>query len=379
MTDETPGAQGTEPDILPGSESFLLRCVGAWTLPGAARLERRVAAMRWPESREIAFDGSGVSAMDTAGAWLLQRAVSDLERRGHAVTVRGLLPEHEVLVRLVREHADRTVLPRTHPRPWLERLGRRTWDGLQQAVDFLSFIGESTMVLLGSLARPARIRWRVTLRTLQEAGVNALPIIGLLSFLMGIVIAYQGAAQLRRYGANIFVADLVGLSMLRELGPLLTAIIAAGRSGSAYTAEIGTMKVTEEIDALRTLGIQPMDLLVLPKLLALLVALPLLTVFSDVCGVLGGMIMARSQLDVGFYAFLDRLGHAVSLTSYLIGVGKAPVFALIIAWVGCYQGFRVEGSADSVGRQTTVSVVQAIFLVIVVDALFSVVFSWLGI
>ena len=193
------------------------------------------------------------------------------------------------------------------------------------------------------------------------------------------MIAYQGAEQLQRFGANIYVADLVGLAMVRELSPMLTAIIVAGRSGSAYTAEIGTMKVTEEIDALRTIGVGPVELLVLPKMLALIIALPLLTVFTDVTGVLGGMVMARAQLDVSFDTFFDRLDDAISLTSFLIGIGKAPVFAIIIALVGCYQGFQVTGSADSVGRQTTVSVVQSIFLVIVTDALFSIAFSWLEI
>jgi phospholipid/cholesterol/gamma-HCH transport system permease protein len=231
-------------------------------------------------------------------------------------------------------------------------------------------------VLLRSVARPERIRWRAIAYSLQATGFEALPITGLLSFLMGIVIAYQGAEQLRQFGANIYVADLVGLSMVRELSPMLTAIIVAGRSGSAYAAQIGTMKVTEEIDALRTIGVDPLELLVLPKVLALIVALPLLTVYTDVMGVLGGMIMAHAQLDVSFGAFLDRLNEAISLDSYLVGVGKAPVFAVIIALVGCYQGFQVGGSADSVGRQTTLSVVQSVFLVIVTDAVFSIVFSW---
>ena len=243
----------------------------------------------------------------------------------------------------------------------------------------LAFTGESAIVLLRSLAQPRRIRWRPILHNLQTAGFEALPIVGLLSFLMGIVIAYQGADQLQRFGANIFIADLVGLSMLRELAPLLTAIIVAGRSGSAYAAQIGTMKVTEEIDALRTIGIGTHELLVLPKMLALIIALPLLTVYCDVTGVLGGMLMARSKLDVSFDVFLNRLGDAISLSSFLTGIGKAPVFAAIIALVGCFQGLQVGGSADSVGRQTTVSVVQAIFLVIVADALFSVVFNWLKI
>jgi phospholipid/cholesterol/gamma-HCH transport system permease protein len=223
--------------------------------------------------------------------------------------------------------------------------------------------------------QPRRIRWRVALFHVQSAGVEALPIVGLLAFLLGVVVAYQGAAQLQLYGANIFVADLVGLSMLREFAPLITAIIVAGRSGAAYAAQIGTMVVTEEVDAMRTLGIEPLEQLVLPKLLALVVALPLLTVFADMAGVAGGMLMAQGRLHVGYGEFLDRLVKAVGVTDYLIGVLKAPVFASLIVLVGCYQGFRTEGGADSVGRQTTRSVVQAIFLVIVADAVFSVAFS----
>jgi len=222
------------------------------------------------------------------------------------------------------------------------------------------------------------LRWRPILFNIRSAGFDALPIVGLLSFLIGIVVAYQGADQLRKYGANIFVADVVGLSMLREFAPLITAIIIAGRSGAAYAAQIGTMSVTEEIDAMRTLGIAPLDLLVLPKILALVVALPLLTVFADVLGVFGGMIMARAQLQVGFGDFLDRFVKAVGVTDYLLGIGKAPVFAAIIVVVGCFQGFRTKGGADSVGRQTTRSVVQAILFVIIADSLFSIAFSALG-
>jgi phospholipid/cholesterol/gamma-HCH transport system permease protein len=274
------------------------------------------------------------------------------------------------------------IAPETSSLPepgWLARVGQHSWRALLEVSGMLAFIGECSIILLRSLIQPSRIRWRPILRNLQTAGFEALPIVGLLSFLMGVVIAYQGADQLQRFGANIFIVDLVGLSMLRELSPLLTAIIVAGRSGSAYAAQIGTMKITEEIDALRTIGIGPIELLVLPKMLALIIALPLLTLYADMAGVLGGMLMASSKLDVSFYVFLDRLDDAVRLSSFLTGIGKAPVFAAIIALVGCYQGFRVTGSADSVGRQTTVSVVQSIFLVILADALFSVVFNWLDI
>ena len=270
----------------------------------------------------------------------------------------------------------KTVTPATDVAPSaLESMGRSASAAIEQALALLGFIGETAFALAKSLAQPKRIRWRAILYNIRSAGFDALPIVGLLSFLLGIVVAYQGADQLRQYGANIFVADLVGLSMLREFAPLITAIIIAGRSGSAYAAQIGTMAVTEEIDAMRTLGIAPLEMLVLPKIVALIIALPLLTVFADGMGVLGGMIMARAQLGVGFGEFLDRLSKAVSMTSYLDGDAKAPVFAAIIAVVGCFQGFRTQGGADSVGRQTTRSVVQSIFLVIVADALFSIAFS----
>ncbi|WP_236860699.1 MlaE family ABC transporter permease [Candidatus Reidiella endopervernicosa] len=259
------------------------------------------------------------------------------------------------------------------------RIGREFYHHLQIDTSLLEFIGEIGLLLWRAILNPLRIRFKALLTTIKEVGFDALPIIGLLSFLTGIVLAYQGAVQLQRFGANIFIVDLVSLSLLRELSPLLTAIIVAGRSGSAFTAQIGTMKVTEEIDALRTMGIAPLEQLVIPKLLALIIALPLLTIFADILGILGGMLMAYIELGVGASAFVDRLSEAVSLSSFLTGLAKAPVFAAVIAIVGCFQGFQVTGSAESVGRQTTVSVVQSIFMVIVIDAIFSVIYSLLRI
>ncbi len=371
-----PGPE-TGADIQVGSAPDELRCAGAWVLRGISGLEPRLARLPSSGSGGLSIDASAVSAMDTPGAWLLHRTLRALERDGRSVQLRGLRPEFEALLRLIAAQDVAAQFEATPGR--LARIGRRAWSSLSNAFGMLSFLGENAIVLMRSVARPQRIRWRAIAYNLQTTGFEALPITGLLSFLMGIVIAYQGAEQLRQFGANIYVADLVGLSMVRELSPMLTAIIVAGRSGSAYAAQIGTMKVTEEIDALRTIGVGPLELLVLPKVLALIVALPLLTVYTDVMGVLGGMIMARAQLDVSFGAFFERLLEAVTLNSLLVGVGKAPVFAVIIALVGCYQGFQVGGSADSVGRQTTLSVVQSVFLVIVTDALFSILFSWLDI
>jgi phospholipid/cholesterol/gamma-HCH transport system permease protein len=363
----------TRAELQEGDTPFDVRCAGAWVLRGIAPLEYSLARFPWPDDGELLIDASAVTAMDTCGAWMLHRTVSALKQGGRSVRLQGLRPEFDALLRLI---ASREVAETSEAAPGLlARIGQQGLLSLANAFGMLSFVGENALALLRSLLRPKRIRWRAVLYNLQSTGFEALPITGMLSFLMGIVLAYQAAELLRLFGANIYVADLVGLSMVREISPMLTAIIVAGRSGSAYAAQIGTMKVTEEIDALRTIGVGPLDLLVLPKVLALVVALPLLTVYTDVMGVLGGMIMARAQLDVSFGAFVDRLDEAISLTSYLVGIGKTPVFAVIIALVGCYQGFQATGSAESVGRQTTLSVVQSVFLVIVTDALFSIAFS----
>jgi len=354
-----------------------VRCAGSWTVRRIASLERELDTCAWPAKGEVVVDGSALSSLDTSGAWLLYRTARSLEHRGCTVRMRSLRPEFGSLLQLIAARELPTETPVAPRQVWPARLGQHAWAGLRGSLDYLAFVGETFIALLHSIAQPRRLRWRVILHNMQSAGVEALPITGLLSFLMGIVIAYQGADQLQRFGANIFIADLVGLAMLRELSPLLTAIIVAGRSGSAYTAQIGTMKVTEEIDALRTIGVSPQEQLVLPKMLALVVVLPLLTVYTDVTGVFGGMIMARSKLDVSFDVFLDRLDEAISLSSYWTGLIKAPVFAMIISLVGCHRGFHVTGSAESVGEQTTMSVVQAIFLVITTDALFSIVFNWL--
>ena len=311
---------------------------------------------------------------------MLTALAQRLHAQGATLTLQGLAPAFGPLLAAVTQHqsaAAADVTPAAPEKGLLEATGQHAVDVMQQSLALLAFVGEVALCFARSVAQPARIRWRPILFNIRSAGFDALPIVAVLSFLLGVVVAYQAADQLRRFGANLFVADLVGLSMLREFAPLMTAIIIAGRSGSAYAAQIGTMAVTEEIDAMRTIGIVPLELLVLPKVLALMVALPLLTVFADVLGVFGGMVMAAAQLGVGFDDFLDRLSKAVSVTTLLVGIGKAPVFAAIIAMVGCFQGLRTHGGADSVGRQTTRSVVQGIFLVIVADALFSVAFSLL--
>ena len=365
--------------VLSTSNAQEIALAGAWTARGLGDIAAQLDALPPPSGTELRVDATGIQALDTAGAWILHKFQGALRARGLAVQLRGLAPPLARLLEVVAKHALETAaLPLAKPagmRAALTSLGKAGAETAEQSIALLAFVGETASTLLASAMHPARIRWRPILYNVRSAGFDALPIVGLLAFLLGIVIAYQGAAQLRQYGANIFVADLVGVSMLREFAPLITAIIVAGRSGSAYAAQIGTMAVTEEIDAMRTLGIAPLDTLVLPKVVALVIALPLLTVFADALGVFGGMLSARAQLGVGLGEFVERFSKAVSVTTYLVGIGKAPVFAAIIVVIGCFQGFRTKGGADSVGRQTTRSVVQSIFLVIVADALFSVGFS----
>jgi phospholipid/cholesterol/gamma-HCH transport system permease protein len=378
-------SQGTKTDVKQNAgievdNDGVARCSGSWTVYRLPALERRIARLSWPKGVELVWDLSTVEAMDTSGAWLLHRTVKQLEAQGQRVSLRGLSPDITGLLQTVaRNWPGNDVMRPAQRASWLEAIGRLAWDYGPKVQGALAFLGESTSHAVYLVAHPGRIRWRVLLYCLQLDGFNALPITGLLTFLMGVVIAYQGSEQLKTFGANIFIVDLVGISLLREIAPLVTAILVAGRSGSAYTAQIGTMKVTEELDALRTLGISPIDFLVFPRALALVIALPLLTVFADVIGVFGGMLIARNQLGITFTEFLDRFEYAVVIRHYYIGIGKTPVFALIIALVGCYQGFQVVGGVDSVGRHTTISVVQSIFLVIVSDAFFSVLFSWWGV
>jgi len=343
---------------------------GSWTIGGLGHVPQTLKAAT-ARSGSIVLDGSGLEAVDSSGAWVLKRWLGSHQA---TVDLRNWPARWKTLMELVMQQAPQSLPPVPHAAT-LEAVGQHAEGVFQQALALLGFLGETAMKALPLLVRPQRIRWRTVLRNIQVGGFEALPIIGLTSFLLGVVVAYQGADQLKHYGANIFVVDLVGYAMLREFAPLISAIIIAGRSGSAYAAQIGTMVVTEEVDAMRTIDIEPIELLVLPKIFALAVALPLLTLFADIAGVFGGMVMARSQLDIGFREFGDRFGQEMQGATLLIGIGKSFVFAFIIAVIGCFQGFQTRGSADSVGRQTTLAVVQSIFLVIVADALFSVAFS----
>ena len=286
-----------------------------------------------------------------------------------------------LLARIAESYRPCTVAP-PHPGPitrLLEHTGEATFQVIDWAAGFVEFLGRANLAFARTLLRPARLRFTSTVSHIEEVGLNAVPIVGLLSFLIGIVLAYQGALQLEQFGAQLFVVDLLAVSILREIGILLTAVVVAGRSGSAFTAQIGAMRVHDEIDALQTLGLDPIDILVLPRVLALIIALPLLAFFSDVMGLLGGGLMCWVVLDIGPALFVERLRDAVSVASFWVGLVKAPVFAVLIALVGCHEGLHVSRSAESVGRHTTRAVVEAIFLVIVANALFSIFFGIVGV
>lgn len=373
---------------------WVLAAGGRWDLAAAARLETAFDALALDAlapgahpapARAVRLDLSGLEALDTVGALLLLR----LERRLHGVggdrpmEVTGLRPAHAPLLDAVRR-ADGVPSPTRPERPhpvidMIVRTGEATTAALRETRDLLDFLGVLTITLGRIAARPRRLRYAATIAHIEQVGLNALPILGLLTFLIGVVLAYQGAEQLRPFGADLFVVNLLGISVLREIGPLLTAIIVAGRSGSAFTAQIGTMKVNQEIDALRTLGLDPVELLVVPRLLALMISLPLLAFYADIIALFGGAMMSYVTLDISFAQFIKQLQGAIHPSTFVVGVAKAPVFAIAIAMVGCYEGLKVSGSAESVGRLTTKSVVESIFLVIVLDALFSILFARFGV
>ena len=357
-------------------------CGGDWTIAALAALNAKIAAIRPSGTRRVRFDLSGVRSIDSAGGWLISRTQAALKKAGMDVAIEGAGPaQRAILEKVLAAGLPPPTMPIQHHHltDIVATVGGATMTSLIQARDLTSFFGSVVLGFLRMIVQPRRIRVKAFIAHLQSTGLSAMPIIGLISFLIGIVLAYQGADQLRRFGAQVFTVNLVGVLTLREMAILLTSIIVAGRTGSAFTAQIGTMQVNEEIDALRTLGLDPLDVLVLPRMMALMVALPLLTFYSDILALLGGGVACVLILGMSVQQFLTQLQAAVTVTHFLVGLSKAPVFAAIISMVGCFEGLRVTGSAESVGRLTTKSVVEALFLVIVFDAFFSILFSYLHI
>lgn len=365
-----------------GDAALTVLAGGAWTVAGSASLNEIVESLNPGSARRVVFDLSQLDRLDSAGAWLLFRTAARLRDDGIDTDFTGVSERHQPLLDIVanRDGADAVADPRPNAMiALLDRTGRGAVSALTKGMELLNFIGMVTLVFFRAFLSPGRFRPKALVTQIEQTGLNALPIVGLLSFLVGVVLAYLMSDQLRQFGAEVFTVNLVGLSMLREVAVLITAIMIAGRSGSAFTAQIGTMKVNEEIDAMGTLGLDPIEVLVLPRIIALMITLPVLTFFADIMGVLGGGVMTVLALDLTPTQFVTALKNAIELNDFLVGMVKAPVHAYIIAVVGCYEGLKVQRTAESVGRQTTTSVVESIFLVIVATALFSILFSALGI
>lgn len=356
----------------------VLHCEGNWTVGGLSAL----LGTPWDQantlSQNFAVDGSQLKELDSAGAWVLADLRQRSQRQGGTCIWQGFSPATEPLLELVSRQSLEPV-PHEIPLSPVQKIGCEASIKIREAIDFFDLSGRVCISLCSALRQSRRFHWPSIMSVLELTGVYALPITGLLAFLIGVVLAYQLGAQLQTYGANIFVVYLSGTAIFREFGPLITAIIIAGRTSSAFTAELGMMKVNQEIDAMLTIGLSPIDWLVLPRIIGLFLVFPLLVLWADVTGVMGSMFMAKGALGINYHTFLNEFKNAVPIETFWIGLSKAPVFALIIATVGCYQGFEVGTSADSVGRRTTQSVVQAIFLIIIADALFSIIYSMLRI
>lgn len=341
-----------------------------------------VATLTQDSQGAAAIDVAQVSQMDTAGAWYVVDAQRRMTDGKDDVPILGADDMQQQLIEVVRRNMpleDTGSARRVSLADRVEALGRKTAAGARIAVELTSFLGQ-VIAALGSMAiHPRRLRLTSLVHHMQEVGWNAIPIVALMSFLIGVVLAFQGSVQLRQFGAEVFVVDLIAISVLRELGILLTAIIVAGRSGSAYTAAIGSMKMREEVDAMRTIGLDPIDILVVPRVLALILMLPVLGLISDLAGLVGGAMMSWIELGVSPAVFQARLVSNTDVWHFLVGMIKAPFFAMIIGIIGCYEGLKVGGNAESLGRLTSTSVVLSIFMVIVADAIFSVVFALIGI
>lgn len=356
-----------------GGDGTTLRFSGNLSLACLRDLPDRLNAI---EGNVARLDLSAVDRIDTVGAWLIHRFARD-----HDSKVEGLEPDEQHLLDQVAAAEHPIELPPKAADPFtrmLSEVGEAVIQAGRTLYGLLGFLG-ATLIAFWNVARhPSRFRFNATVHRFEVVGVSALGIIGLMSFLIGIVIAQQGAVQLRQFGAEVYTINLVGRITLRELGVLMTAIMVAGRSGSAFAAQIGTMKLTEEIDAMRTIGVSPMEALVVPRTLAVVLMMPLLGFYASVIAIIGGGLLCWVSLDITPVTFIQRIREVVPLTDLWVGLVKAPVFGAIIAIAGCFQGMQVEADAEQVGNRTTIAVVQAIFLVIVLDAFFAVFFSEVG-
>ena len=352
---------------------------GGWTVNAGSQLEKRANALLTlaAGAREATIDLSQIDRMDTAGAWVIDRSREALAARGVQASLVGARSEHAILLR--EAHFRPTEPPPRHEAPTLSSLvadiGESVYLAGADLVGGLGFLGRMVSVGASVAVRPPRYRWTSTTFHLEAFALRSAPIILLINFLVGAIVAQQGIFQLARFNATPFTVDLIGILVLRELGVLLTSIMIAGRSGSAITAEIGAMKMREEVDALMVMALDPMEVLILPRILALILALPLLTFLADMAALFGGLCVAWVYGDISPVVFIARLHDAIGLNTFEVGLIKAPFMALVIGLIASIEGFAVLGSAESLGRKVTGSVVKSIFMVIVLDGLFAMFFA----
>ena len=377
MTEKQPPSFG----VSTSTDATTFSLTGTWTTLLLDKVEEKFLHAIQDAGHNVVLDISKIDVVDTNGAWLLEQFTRQAISRGAQVSIVGADEKDRSLLDAVHERPQDIEVP-TQP-PALLKLcndtGKAFCKELNVTVDIIGFFGEVIVALLRSLAKPKRFRKTALFYHLEHVGLRGIPIVALLSFLIGMVIGYMGVQQLRQFGAEVFVIQLVRISMLRELGILLTAIVIAGRSGSAFTAQIGAMISNEEIYAMRTMGLSPIDALVIPRVLALLIMLPILGFIADIMGLLGGALMVWQTLDIGLQGFIIRLHETFYMWDFYAGIIKAPFFAVVIATIGCFQGLHVTGSAESVGQLTTKSVIESIFAVIVIDAGFAIFFARIGV
>ena len=367
--------------IEPGPDGATAVLTGSWTAEGLGAAAQGLARTLSGE-RQVSFDFAGVKRLDTAGAYAVIRAAGpafDLER------VKGR-PETLRLMKLVGEAARATAAPRQTPRGFHEltiRIGRGVVDVAMEGLDTMVFLGHLLVVLgrtaVNLVANPRRVRWAALVSLIERAGLDAIPIVSVTSFFIGAVIALLGINQLRQFGAEVFSVELIGIAVLREFGIIITAVLLAGRSASAFAAEIGSMKMNQEIDAMQVLGVDPFEALVFPRFGALLIAIPLLTFVAVLAGLFGGLVVVWNVLGLGPTFFLQRIVDNVGVDNFFVGLSKAPVMAAVIAGIGCRQGMEVGVDVESLGRRVTAAVVHAIFAIIMIDAAFALIYMELGV
>jgi len=369
--------------VTESDDRLRLLAVGTWTAPHAAQLERVTQAQAFADKNvhTVSIDMSGVEQFDTYGAWLLRRLRCSFQKRGKELNVTGLADRYHDL----QGHVDRLTIEGAclasraySASDALELVGSWVSKAWHQLIAIMAMLGAIFLALATVIRRPQSFRWTSAIHQLDRVGWRAVPIILLITFLIGGIIAQQGFFHFRKFGADEYVVDMVGILVLREIGVLIVAIMVAGRSGSSYTAELGSMKMREELDALHTMGLDPVHILILPRVAALIIALPLLTFIGSMAALYGGGLVAWLYGGMSPEIFLARLREAISLTHFKVGMIKAPFMALAIGVIAAVEGVQVKGSAESLGLQTTTSVVKSIFLVIVLDGLFAIFFATIG-